>query len=193
MLAICRADTVQPQSKHKIFLSHSGADKTFVRHLCEHLERVHHFPFFDVRDDSLPKGKKFPQLIFQAAQQCQLAILVVSEDFFTSKWPMLELASFVEAQTSNNPRLEILPLFYGLTVAQLREPGRQDRWFKEWEKLAGSDTSGRICTSKWKAALKVVGTSNGLEFAVYGQNEVEYIKKIVATTCILVPRRYEVE
>ena len=75
------------------------------------LSKVHHFgTFFDKDDASLPKGEQFPQKIFDAAKQCELTIVVVSSDYFMRKWPMLELASFVEAQKTR-PELKILPVF----------------------------------------------------------------------------------
>ena len=83
-------------TKHKIFLSHSGGQKDFTWQLGEDLERVHHLLFFDRRDDSLPKGEKFPPLIIEAAKKCCVAVLVESEEFFTrSKWSMIELNEFV--------------------------------------------------------------------------------------------------
>ena len=75
------------KSKHKIFLSHSGAQKDFVEYLCGELEKHHHFPFFDKRSSSLPKGDRFPELILKAAQECQMAIVVISEEYFLLKWP----------------------------------------------------------------------------------------------------------
>jgi hypothetical protein len=75
------------QPNHKIFLSHSGVQKDFVEQLCEDLEGCKHFPFFDKRPSSLPKGKRFAKLILKAAQQCQMAVVVLSEDYVTSKWP----------------------------------------------------------------------------------------------------------
>ena len=78
------------QPNHKIFLSHSGAQKDFVEELCGDLERHYHFPFFDRRPSCLPKGDRFPELILKAPQQCEMAVVVVSKDYFTSKWPMIE-------------------------------------------------------------------------------------------------------
>lgn len=98
--------------KHKIFLSHSGVQKGFTDRLCEALERVNHSPFFDTRSDSLRKGKPFYPPLMTAAQTCRVAVLVLSEEFFTaSKWPIMEVNEFVKTQKSDEP-VWILPLYF---------------------------------------------------------------------------------
>ena len=133
----------------------------------------------------MPLGEKFADIIFQASKQCQLAIVVVSDDFFMSKWPMLELASFVEAKNGVNPEMKILPLFYKLTVAQFKDPERRRVWFEKWERFKESDE--RLDISSWKDALRVLGGQNGVVFCETGQNEDEYIKSIVQTVFRSVP------
>ncbi|KAG0620243.1 hypothetical protein M758_4G201100 [Ceratodon purpureus] len=69
------------EHKHKIFLSHSGAQKDFVEQLCIDLEGCDRYPFFDKRQCSLPIGEEFPKLIFDAIRQCQVGVVILSEDF----------------------------------------------------------------------------------------------------------------
>lgn len=85
--------------------------------LCEDLEKRHHFPFFDKCPLSLPIRERFPKLILDACKQCRMAVVVVSHDYFVSRWPMIELYAFVQASKTNT-KLKILPLFYGLSVAE---------------------------------------------------------------------------
>lgn len=87
----------QLDPKHKVFLSHSGKQKPFVRKLHKLLKQHCFNPFFDQDSDSLPKGKKFASLIIEAAKICQVAVVVFSEDYLSSKWPMIELEKFVWA------------------------------------------------------------------------------------------------
>ena len=173
------------EKKHKVFLSHSGADKAFASHLYRRLISVHHYPFFDVREDSLPLGDKFADIIFQASKQCRLAIVVVSDDYFKSKWPMLELASFVEAKDGVNPEMKILPLFYRLTIAEFKEPERQRVWFEKWERLKESDE--RLDILSWENALRVLGGHNGTVYCGPPQTEDEYIESILQSVFRLVP------
>ena len=55
---VCRGQSYQ---KHEVFLSHSGLQKQFVNDLFNEFLNYHRFlsnpPFFDVHDDSLPKGE----------------------------------------------------------------------------------------------------------------------------------------
>ena len=173
------------EKKHKVFLSHSGKDKAFVGHLDQRLRSVNHYPFFDVREDSLPLGEKFADILLQASKQCQLAIVVVSDDFFMSKWPMLELASFVEAKNGVNPEMKILPLFYKLTIDQFQDLERRMVWFERWERLKESDA--RLDILSWKNALRVLGGHNGVVHWGPVQKEHEYIESIVQTVFRSVP------
>ena len=173
------------ETKHKVFLSHSGKDKAFVSHVDHRLRSVHHYPFFDVREDSLPRGDKFADIIFQACKQCRLAIVVVSNDYFMSKWPMLELVSFVEAKDGVNPEMKILPLFYKLSVAEVKDPERQRIWFEKWKLFKESDK--RVDILRWKNALRVLGGQNGAVFCGTGQTEDEYIESIVQSVFRSVP------
>jgi hypothetical protein len=173
------------EKKYKVFLSHSGKDKAFVSHLDRRLRSVHHYPFFDVREDSLPVGDKFADIIFQASKQCQLAIVVVSDDFFMSKWPMLELASFVEAKDGVNPEMKILPLFYRLTVAEFKDPERQRVWFEKWKML--KETHERVDILSWRNAVRVLGGHTGVVYCRTGHTEDEYIESVVQSVFRLVP------
>ena len=172
------------EPKHEIFLSHSGAQKDFVDQLCVDLERVSYIPFFDRRHASLEKGATFPDRIFDAIRKCRLFVVVLSEDFFTkTKWPMMELAAAVAAQ-SENPNLKLLPLFFKISVPEFKAEERRAEWFKCWTDWA-SETS-RIDVTKWKEALKVVEVWNGIPFPA-GMGEVEYRKLIVETVCRICP------
>ncbi|KAG0592069.1 hypothetical protein KC19_1G222500 [Ceratodon purpureus] len=176
-----------PQPKHKIFLSHSGAQKYFVENLCKALEDHHRFPFLDIRPRCLPKGERFPQHIFEAAQQCSLAVVVVSEEYFTSKWPIIELVEFVRARKSGrNPNLKILPLFMGLSVSEFSDQTRQEGWFRKWTKWAEDDPSMRINVADYKEALKEVKAFNGMQFHQDMRELASYQKNVVRIICQLV-------
>lgn len=156
---------------HRIFLSHSGFQKPFVEQLCWDLENRGHTVFFDRNSDSLPKGREFPELIMEAARHCEVAVVVLSYEYLTSKWPMLELMAFVEEKRLN-PRLCILPVFYKLNVEDLKD---MERWKREWQRL------GTLDAVKCEKALLVLARSNGEQFLEYGKSEVRYRKAIVAS------------
>jgi hypothetical protein len=173
--------------KHKIFLSHSGVQKEFVWHLCEALEQRGHNPFFDKLPSSLSKGERFPELILKTAQQCEMAIVVVSEEYFMSKWPMIELHAFVQAtKKESNIKLKILPLFYGLSINEFLNEKRQERWVQMWEKWAKDDPNERIKVDEWKEALDLLRSYNGISYNRELQEIVPYQNEIVSHICGLI-------
>lgn len=169
-------DTPHLLPKHKIFISHSGIQKDFAEQLCVDLESHGYYPFFDKRDDSLPKGKKFPPLIIEAARQCLFAIVLISEDFFTkTKWPMLELAIFVKEQKTRK-ELYILPVLLGLSIEDLQNT---EKWSKTWIKWVSKDprlTDNVII--EWKDAIRALRPVNMLLKSKY-DGEVKLRKDIV--------------
>lgn len=166
-----------------MFLSHSGAQKRFVQELFAHLKAENHCPFFDEEESSLPKGENFVPLIFKAAQHCRVAVVVLSEEFLTSKWPMIELAEFVKARNNGNKELKLLPLFYGLSVADTRDETNKRRWRAAWEAFAGTDDSSvKAMTEAFEELRRV----NGLEFLRF-ESEEAYRAAIVKTILGLSP------
>ena len=92
-----------------------------MEQLCKDLEEAKLYPFFDQDRDSLPVGEKFAPLIFEAAKQCLVAVVVLSPGYMESKWPMLELIKFHKAMNAGYP-VKFVPLFYKLTPDDLRKP-----------------------------------------------------------------------
>jgi hypothetical protein len=174
------------EPKHRIFLSHSGAQKDFTEHLCDELERVQHFPFFDRRDDSLRKGERFFSPLIKACNECRIAVLVLSEEYFTnSKWPMMELNKFVKAQESTNSGLKILPLFLEIAREQFNEKERQELWLRAWKKMKEVDDT--IDLDEWQHALSRIQGNNGMHYGGATQGKSAFIKEVVAGVCKLLP------
>jgi hypothetical protein len=118
----------------------------------------------------------------KAAQQCEMAVVVVSEEYFMSKWPMIELHVFMQAYKSNI-RLKILPLFYGLSISEFHERERRERWFEKWETLAKGDAQGRIKVNEWKDALNELGSFNGIEYDQKSKEILAYRDHVVYNIC----------
>jgi len=156
ILLLCRDNNF-----HSIFLSHSGAQKSFVEQLCLNIKRYDRYPFFDKCRDSLPIGCHFPSLIFDAIKRCRVGVVVLSEEFFSqSKWPMLEFVAMVKRQT-HDPNFIIMPVFLHIKRAECRKKVNRDRWLtKHWQAWAKEDK--RINLNKWQEALEVFGRINGV-------------------------------
>lgn len=159
----------EPES-HQVFLSHAGKQKPFVFDLyndflkwprCPRID-----PFFDQSSKSLPKGEEFPDRIFVAARRCAVAVVILTKEYVTSKWPMLELLTFVEAQGTTNPGLKLLPVFYD----DLPTSPIDDSWIAAWENMQpksdGTSSVGSnrttISVEVCKEALRKLRKSNGL-------------------------------
>ena len=178
------------EPKHKIFLSHSGAQKLFVENLCEELERCHRYPFFDVREESLPIGENFVKHIFAAIEQCYVGIVILSVEFFTSKWPMMELAAMVD-EIEKRKDFKLIPVFLRTSIADFDNPENQERWQECWEVMAKKNP-GRVEVGKWKAALKYIRPLNGV-VQKPGLRESEFLNRIVDRICAIVPAELRFE
>lgn len=119
------------ESKHRIFLCHSGYQKDFVEELCGNLEKCYRFPFIDRRISSLRKSERFAESILKAARQCEIGVVIVSEEYFMSKLPMIELDAFVQTRLMQEEgklitKLKILPYFMGFHWWSLVKKGERN-------------------------------------------------------------------
>lgn len=73
----------------KIFISHTAADKPFVRRLATRLEKSHFRVWLDEHD--LIAGDPLPESIGKALQAAKVILVVVSKTSVTSKWLRYEL------------------------------------------------------------------------------------------------------
>jgi hypothetical protein len=158
---MCSDHVLQP--KHKIFLSHSGSQKSFVADLYADLKRRDRHSFFDIVESCLPIGEKFPNLIFDAIKQCQVGVVVLSEEIFTkTKWPMLELMAMFEESKKPDRRINIIPIFYTISREMCCNPSVQAKWMtNDWKKWEEEDKA-RIDLVKWKGALSIFGSRTGI-------------------------------
>ena len=162
-------------------MSYSGKDRSFVERLYEDLRNEGYRPFFD-RAESLPIGEGFAELIFQSARECDIAVVVLSEEYLLSKWPMWELATIFNALKLDKKK-KILPLFYRTEVSALIDVETQRRLLHTWETYAKEDA--RIDPMEWVDAVRALLNINGLVFDEV--SEVAYRKEIVRSIYNLCP------
>ncbi|MCP5115296.1 MAG: toll/interleukin-1 receptor domain-containing protein, partial [bacterium] len=74
-----------------VFLSHSSADKPFVRELYRRLTRDGVDCFYD--EESIEWGDNFVLTLEKAINQCDFLVVVLSPNFIRSKWAQLERTS----------------------------------------------------------------------------------------------------
>lgn len=164
---------------HSVFLSHSGFQKAFTERLCLQLESIGYVPFFDIRHHSLPKCERFLPRLLDAAQKCQLAVVVLSEEYVCSPWPMRELSIFVERSKQHGSELKILPLFFELSLKDLVHKENLSKWRTRWEDLADEG----VDVEKFGEALKELSSWDGLEFKGKNLGEADYLKDIISSIC----------
>ncbi|KAG0588925.1 hypothetical protein KC19_2G278800 [Ceratodon purpureus] len=182
------------QAKHKIFLSHSGSQKGFVEHLCVELEGCYRFPFFDKRRESLPIGEDFPRHIFDAIRQCDVGVVILSDEFITSKWPMMELVAMHERVLNEvekgKSKFKVIPVFFKTSPKDLNDHAKCSEWLSCWQELAKKNRK-RVEVGKWEAALKYLRKLNGVVYEGFG--EVKFMKEIVDEICKVVPAEIKME
>ena len=166
-----------------MFLSHSGAQKDFVEQLCVDLQRRDRYPFFDKLRSSLPIGERFPKRIFDAIEQCHVGVVVLSEEFFMSKWPMLELHAMVKKYKKPKSRMTIIPVFYLISVDDMKDSKKRKQWMSKWKELALKDK--RIHVQDWIECSKVLESIKGL--MKESMDDVKFREEIVKVICQKVP------
>ena len=100
-----------------VFISHAGQDKRFG---CSLHCRVKHAGLRCFLDDmSLRVGCDASVAMEAAARSTQVAVLLLSEEFFTKEWPKRELRWFLEGHRAS--RHILFPVFLGVTVEECEE------------------------------------------------------------------------
>eukprot|EP00250_Pteridium_aquilinum_P020667 c24905_g1_i1 orf=336-3284(+) len=168
-------------TSHDIYLSHSRFQRGFAKELYKELNQ-NFSTFIDITLHSLSPGENWPKRILDAACTCKLAVVILSEEFVCSMWPMIELSVFVDAMPSG---VRILPLFFKLSPSDLNNESNLTRWVTSWELFAKQDS--RIVVSKWKEALRILGLQNGLIFDAATEGELAYSYRIVASISQIIP------
>src|SRR5882672_2415205 len=77
----------------RVFLSHSGKDKEFVKELYRRLTRDGVSCFFDIK--SIGWGENWVRALERALDECEFVVFVLSPDFCNSKWVEVERTSSI--------------------------------------------------------------------------------------------------
>src|SRR5690242_8368636 len=78
---------------HRVFLSHSGNDKDFVKELYRRLTRDGVSCFFDI--ESIGWGENWVRALERALDECEFVVFVLSPDFCNSEWAEVERTSSI--------------------------------------------------------------------------------------------------
>jgi hypothetical protein len=93
--------------QYRVFLSHSGKDKDFVRELYRRLMRDGVSCFFDA--ESIGWGDNWVRTLERAIDECEFIVFVLSPDFCNSEWVEVERTSSIAGDPSGLRR-KVRPL-----------------------------------------------------------------------------------
>ena len=147
------------QWEYDVFLNFRGEDTRngFTGHLYKALcdKEINTF-----MDDKLRRGEQISNELLKAIKSSMISIVVLSENYASSKWCLEELVWILECR--KNLGQLVLPVFYGIDPSELRkqegkfgvELSKHEKYFK--------DNIGKV--QIWRAALKEVGDLSGFHY-----------------------------
>ncbi|XP_062024435.1 TMV resistance protein N-like [Rosa rugosa] len=160
--------------KYDVFLSFRGSDtrRNFTDHLYDKLQCRGITTFRD--DTELERGTTLSSELLAAIEQSRFAVVVLSPNYASSTWCLLELVKIVACMGDGG---SILPIFYEVDPSDVRhQRGSFAEAFAEHEdKLSGEDLKK---VQEWGDALTTVANLSGWDSKDY-RYETELIKEIV--------------
>nr|AFP55577.1 TIR-NBS-LRR [Rosa rugosa] len=159
--------------KYDVFLSFRGEDtrKGFTDHLYDKLQWRGIKTFRD--DPQLERGTAISPELLTAIEQSRFAIVVLSPNYASSTWCLLELSKILECMEE---RGTILPIFYEVDPSHVRhQRGSFAEAFQEHEEKFGEDNKE---VEGWRDALTKVASLAGWTSESY-RYETQLIREIV--------------
>ncbi|KAJ0524654.1 putative TIR domain, P-loop containing nucleoside triphosphate hydrolase [Helianthus annuus] len=160
--------------RYDVFLSFRGEDTcyTFTDHLYKALLRAGLRTFRD--DDAIQLGDELKLEIKDAIKESRASIVVLSENYGSSRWCLDELSLILEQRKKYNHI--VLPVFYRVDRLAVREQGRSFS-------VEGSNWTVAN-TIRWKEALTDVADLSGMVLVGYKTYETDFIEEVVETVNI---------
>ena len=143
--------------KYDVFLSFRGSDtrKNFTDHLYAALNQKGIFTFRD--DEKLERGTFISLELLRAIEESRFAVVVISRDYASSSWCLVELAKIVECM--EKVRLIILPVFHYIDPSDVRN--LRKTFGEAFAKHEERDEDNIEEVHRWKAALMKVASIAG--------------------------------
>ena len=143
--------------KYDVYLNFRGEDtrKKFTDHLYTSLKQKGISTFRD--DEKLKQGTSIASDLLKAIEESRFAIVILSIDYASSKWCLIELTKIVECMEKTG--LVVLPVFHYVDPSDVRNhKGTFAEAFDRHEE-SFKDNMGIVET--WKAALTKVANLSG--------------------------------
>ncbi|XP_049410679.1 TMV resistance protein N-like [Solanum stenotomum] len=152
-----------PRWKYDVFLSFRGEDtrKTFTGHLYEGLNNRGIFTFQD--DKRLEHGDSITEELLKAIEESQVALVVFSENYATSRWCLNELVKIMECKKEENNQI-VIPIFYNVDPAHVRHQRESfAKVFAKRELKYKDDVEGMEKVQRWRIALTAAAYLEGYD------------------------------
>ena len=105
--------------EYDVFLSFRGTDtrNNFTDHLYYRLKQEGIFTFRD--DERLEQGTEINSGLLRAIDESKIAVVVLSKQYASSSWCLMELAKIVECM--DEKKLTVLPVFHDVDPSDVRK------------------------------------------------------------------------
>lgn len=116
--------------RQSVFVSHASANKIeFVDDLVKEIKKLKIKVFYDT--DVICWGDNLKEILDNAMNQCTLAIIVISPEYFDREWTEYEIHTLLKRQEDENRKI-VLPILYRTSKEELTQhyPMLRDIVFK---------------------------------------------------------------
>ena len=146
-----------PRWKYDVFLSFRSEDtrNSFTDHLYAALKQKGIFTFRD--DEKLERGTFIAPELLRAIEESRFAVVIISQNYASSSWCMVELAKIVECMEKE--RLIVLPVFHYIDPSDVRN--LRKTFGEAFAKHEERDKDNIEEVHRWKAALTKVAKIAG--------------------------------
>ncbi len=140
-------------NKYSVFVSHSSDDKIeYVDDLVREMKSLGISVFYDT--DVISWGDNLKEQIDNGLENCKLAVIVISKNYFGREWTEYELQSLLNRQDKEKNKL-IFPILYNISKEDLKKhyPLLENLVFK----YAKSQSKQKLAEEVKKELLKKAG------------------------------------
>ncbi|XP_054782166.1 toll/interleukin-1 receptor-like protein [Prosopis cineraria] len=108
----------RPKRIYDVVLSFRGEDirNSFASHLYAALRQAGIHAFMD--DKELERGEEISRSLLQAIEGSQIALVILSPNYASSRWCLNELVKIMECQKTQGQR--VMPVFHGVDPSDVR-------------------------------------------------------------------------
>ncbi|KAK2431515.1 TMV resistance protein N [Trifolium repens] len=160
---------------YDVFLSFRGEDTrhNIVGYLLEAFEKRGINVFYD--DKKLELGEDISTTLFKAIEESNISVIVLSENYASSRWCLYELAKIMECTKRNNKQIAF-PIFYHVDPSDVRnQRNSYGKAMDDHKETYGKDSEK---VKAWTAALSEVANLKGHHYHIHKGNENDHVKEI---------------